>query len=88
MIGLRSWNRTPGDFRISPRMQPYIKLHGSYNWVEGSAGSRILVMGGQKAVNIGRFPLLTWYHQEFRNFLNRPGAKLMVIGYALASDLR
>jgi len=67
-------------------MQPYIKLHGSCNSVEGSAGSRILVMGGQKAVNIGRFPLLTWYHQEFRNFLNRPGAKLMVIGYSFSDE--
>jgi hypothetical protein len=28
--------------------QPYIKLHGSVNWVESSAGKRILIMGGEK----------------------------------------
>ncbi len=41
-------------------------------------------MGGQKAISIGQFPILTWYHQQFRNFLNRPGAKLMVIGYSFS----
>jgi hypothetical protein len=74
----------PSDFKISPGVQPYIKLHGSCNWVEGPSGSRILVMGGQKAVSIGRFPILTWYHQEFHNLLNRAGAKLMVIGYSFS----
>jgi hypothetical protein len=74
----------PGDFQISSGVQPYFKLHGSCNWVEGPTGSRILVMGGKKAVTIGQFPILTWYHQVFRNFLNRPGAKLMVIGYSFS----
>lgn len=41
-------------------------------------------MGGQKAISIGQFPILTWYHQQFRNFLNCPGAKLMVIGYSFS----
>jgi hypothetical protein len=39
-------------------------------------------MGGQKAVSIGQFPLLSWYHQQFRDMLMRPGARLMVIGYS------
>lgn len=62
-------------------VQPYVKLHGSVNWVESNVGSRILVMGGMKAVSINRFPILTWYHDEFRKTLLRPDARLMVIGY-------
>lgn len=62
--------------------QPYVKLHGSINWSESNVGKRILIMGGQKAVSIGRYPILTWYHEEFRKMLTRPLAKLMVIGYS------
>jgi hypothetical protein len=64
--------------------QPYVKLHGSVNWVESNRGSRILIMGGQKAVSIGLFPILTWYHEEFRKMLLRPSARLMVIGYSFS----
>jgi hypothetical protein len=74
----------PGEFRLSPGIQPYIKLHGSCNWNDGPSGWRILIMGGQKAVSISRFPILAWYHQEFRNVLMRPGARLMVIGYSFS----
>jgi hypothetical protein len=62
--------------------QPYVKLHGSVNWSESNMGKRILIMGGQKAVSIGRYPILTWYHEEFRKMLTRPLARLMVIGYS------
>jgi hypothetical protein len=41
-------------------------------------------MGGQKAVSINQFPILTWYHQEFRSYLMRPGARLMVMGYSFS----
>jgi len=41
-------------------------------------------MGGQKAVSIGRFPILTWYHDELRKMLLRPEARLMVIGYSFS----
>jgi SIR2-like domain len=64
--------------------QPYVKLHGSVNWVESSRGKRILIMGGQKAVSMGRYPILTWYYDEFRKMLVRPSAKLMVIGYSFS----
>jgi SIR2-like domain len=66
--------------------QPYVKLHGSVNWVESNMGKRILIMGGQKAVSIGRYPILTWYHDEFRKMLLRPSAKLMVIGYSFSDS--
>jgi len=74
----------PGDFQMPPGIQPYIKLHGSCNWNDGPSGGRILIMGGQKAVSIGQFPILTWYHQQFRNMLMRAGARLMVIGYSFS----
>jgi hypothetical protein len=74
----------PAAFSTSPGVQPYIKLHGSANWVESSMGSRILIMGGEKAVSIGQFPILSWYHDEFRKALLQPGARLMVIGYSFS----
>jgi hypothetical protein len=64
--------------------QPYVKLHGSVNWMESNRGKRILIMGGQKAVSIGLYPILTWYHEEFRKMLARPSARLMVIGYSFS----
>lgn len=66
--------------------QPYVKLHGSVNWIESNIGKRILIMGGQKAVSIGLFPILTWYHDEFRKMLLRPSARLMVIGYSFSDS--
>jgi hypothetical protein len=74
----------PSDFKLAPGVQPYIKLHGSCNWNDGPSGARILIMGGHKAISIGQFSILTWYHQEFRNMLMRPGARLMVIGYSFS----
>jgi len=74
----------PSDFTMPTSVQPYVKLHGSVNWVESSVGQRLLIMGGQKAVSIGRYPLLTWYHAEFRKMLLRPSARLMVIGYSFS----
>lgn len=76
----------PTDFALSPTMQPYIKLHGSVNWVESRAGQRILIMGGQKTTIIKRFPLLSWYQEEFRKALLLPGARLMVMGYSFSDE--
>ena len=74
----------PSQFQLSASAQPYIKLHGSVNWVESNVGIRVLVMGGQKTVSIARFPILTWYHDEFRKALSQPGAKLMIMGYSFS----
>jgi hypothetical protein len=52
----------PSDFTMPTSVQPYIKLHGSVNWIESTIGERVLIMVGQKSVSIGRFPILTWYH--------------------------
>ena len=76
----------PSDFTLNGNVQFYIKLHGSCNWVEGTSGGRMLIMGGQKTVAIGRFPVLTFYHDQFRSLVTRPGAKLMVIGYSFSDE--
>jgi SIR2-like domain len=72
----------PNNFKLSPSVQPYIKLHGSCNWNDGPPGGRILIMGGKKAISIDQFQLLAWFHREFRQFLQRPDTRLMVIGYS------
>jgi hypothetical protein len=74
----------PSDLIMPTMVQPYVKLHGSVNWVESSIGQRVLIMGGRKAVSIGRYRILTWYHEEFRKMLLRPSARLMVIGYSFS----
>ena len=76
----------PSEFRLSPQMQPVIKLHGSVNWVESNVGQRILIMGGAKSALIKRYPLLTWYHEEFRKALAQPNARLMVMGYSFSDE--
>jgi hypothetical protein len=76
----------PSDFTLNSGVQNYVKLHGSCNWVEGSSGGQILIMGGQKTVAINRFPILTFYHDQFRSLVTRPSAKLMVIGYSFCDE--
>ncbi len=74
-------------FSIAPGRQPYFKLHGSQNWrraLEG--GTEMLIMGGNKPGLIDKFPLLKWYHDEFRRRLMVPQSKLMVIGYSFGDD--
>ena len=66
-------------FSVTPRLQPYFKLHGSSNFV--GDGGRILIMGGNKAAGIRGNPLLNWYHDQIIDHLAR-ATKLMVIGYS------
>jgi hypothetical protein len=71
-------------FTVATAMQPYFKLHGSSNWLDdaGEKSHRLLIMGGNKAVEIKQYPVLNWYHQQFSDYLTRPGTRLMVIGYS------
>lgn len=74
----------PANFREQPGAQPYYKLHGSTNWIGGGAGQdRLLIMGGNKAVEINQYPLLAWYHKQFDEYLAR-STRLMVIGYSFS----
>jgi len=77
---------SPGVFRpvepfaLRDRYQPYFKLHGSSNW-RVLNGSILLILGQNKATEIGHIPLLDWYWNEFRQRLAQSDAHLMIIGY-------
>jgi hypothetical protein len=74
----------PSNFKEPPGSQPYYKLHGSTNWTGGNGGGgRLIIMGGNKAVEINQYPLLNWYHRQFRDYIAR-SARLMVIGYSFS----
>jgi hypothetical protein len=64
-----------------PRLQPYIKLHGSID-IKQSDREIMLVIGGNKADSIAQQPLLKWYHEMFQARLRSQGARLMIIGYS------
>lgn len=64
-----------------PRLQPYIKLHGSID-IKQSEREMMLVIGGNKAASIAQHPLLEWYHRRFAQSLRANGARLMIIGYS------
>jgi len=67
-----------------PRFQPYLKMHGSMNFLTTGDGKGlpIIVAGGRKAAAIEREPLLRWYRDRFIEYLSRPDSRLMVIGYS------
>ena len=77
----RKWKPIDGPTSITGRHQAYIKLHGSSNWIS-ETNNEMLVMGGNKPGIIDKFPLLKWYHDEFRARLTSPSTRLMVIGYS------
>jgi hypothetical protein len=79
------WTPDLTKLKIEPRQQPYIKLHGSSDWVRDS-GEPLLVLGGGKSVEIRQDPLLSRYQQEFSEALHEQGAKLMVIGYSFSDQ--
>jgi len=66
------------------RRQPIYKLHGSVDWVDGS--DRLFVVGGGKEAYIQSKPLLKSYNEVFRDYLRRPDARLMIIGYGFGDD--
>jgi SIR2-like protein len=66
---------------LLPRLQPYIKLHGSID-IKQSDREMMLVIGGNKAANISKQPLLKWYHEIFQSQLKLKNARLMIIGYS------
>ncbi|WP_291982559.1 SIR2 family protein [Candidatus Accumulibacter sp. ACC005] len=81
-----TWNPLPQEaFKVDPGCQPIFKLHGSSNWARAD-GSRLLIMGGQKAREIGQTPILNWYADEFEKSLSAQPSRLMVIGYGFRDD--
>jgi SIR2-like domain len=71
-------------FTMTAGLQPYIKLHGSSNWIHGLG--HLFIVGGAKVADIERIPLLSWYHQEFRKSITTPDCKLMIVGYSFNDD--
>jgi hypothetical protein len=77
-----SWSPlSQSEFRVDENCQPFIKLHGSWNWVAGE-GQSLVIMGGNKAREIERHPILSWNFELFRECLSQPDTQLMVIGYS------
>jgi hypothetical protein len=73
------WTPEPARFVLTEEHQPFVKLHGSHNWVTND-GERLLVLGANKSVAIQGQEVLRWYFELFRQSLAEP-VKLMVIGY-------
>jgi SIR2-like domain len=74
--------KTGEDFSVVPNLQPYFKLHGSIDIQDGR--NMMLILGGDKQVDIAKHPVLESYHAQFRHRLNMKDARLMVIGYSFA----
>jgi len=77
---LVTWTPIAPPFRLEAAHQPYIKMHGSWNWWSAD-GQQMLIMGGNKPAAIQQHPLLQWYHELFETYLSEPDSGLMVIGY-------
>lgn len=79
--------RNEAEFLIAQGAQPYFKLHGSSNWYAGADhGESMLIMGGNKAHEIGLSPVLRWYQEQFSEHMSHRDARLMVIGYGYRDD--
>lgn len=76
---------SPDDWIISSNLQPYIKLHGSSNWINRDGG-QLLVMGGNKTEIIQQRDILVWYFSRFVEYLSNDEARLMAIGYGFHDD--
>jgi len=70
---------------IPARHQPYIKLHGSYNW-RTENGQDMLIMGSEKSAAIAASPVLTFGMDTFKRYVSRPETRVMVIGYSFQDD--
>lgn len=79
-----SWVPDGTEPTLQPKMQPYIKLHGSTNW--RSATGDLLVMGGNKTSAIAQEPILRWGMKAFDDLLAQPDTRLMIIGYGFRDD--
>jgi hypothetical protein len=66
---------------VTPTLQPYFKLHGSMD-LKASDREMMLILGGNKAENIEKYPILKWYHEEFQRRLCIADSRLMIIGYS------
>jgi hypothetical protein len=75
-----------GNLRIGGNQQPYVKLHGSANWVVDDHSGPLLILGGGKQEALQQHPLLVRYQEIFVEHLRRPNAKLMIVGYGFRDE--
>jgi hypothetical protein len=80
-----TWKPDNWDGGIPSYFQPYIKLHGSSNWVTSDNG-RMLIMGENKTKQISGQSILQQYNQFFRSCLSQPNARLMTIGFGFGDE--
>jgi hypothetical protein len=75
---------TNGPYSVKERFQPIFKLHGSSNWAVPDETDLMLILGGDKAKEIPKQPLLKWYFEEFDRRL--AGSRVMIIGYSFGDE--
>jgi SIR2-like domain len=75
----------PAGFHLVSGRIPYIKLHGSCDWVYDER-NLLLILGGNKIASIAERPILRWFHEVFADYLCRPDTRLMIIGYSFNDD--
>jgi hypothetical protein len=80
IVGQRWRIQEEGEFKVSARVQPYFKLHGSTNW-DAPDGSNTLIIGGNKSTAIGGTPILKWYFDQFQQMAMAGDSRRMIIGY-------
>lgn len=78
--GPRWLDHQAAQAQLAPHMQPLYKLHGSSGWAD-NINPQVLILGDNKAREIGLFPALSHYFERFEAALYAGDAKLMVIGY-------
>jgi hypothetical protein len=78
--GPRWLTHQEGQLRPDPHMQPLYKLHGSSGWAD-HINPQVMILGDNKARDIGLFPVLSHYFEQFETALAAGDAKLMIIGY-------
>lgn len=71
-------------FKEKSRIQPYFKLHGSFNWKTGS--DNLMVVGGQKEQYINNHKILQWYQDAFKYYLSKANTRLVIVGYSFGDE--
>lgn len=66
----------------------YVKLHGSYGLHERGEDPDLpgMLIGGQKAQDIERSALLSWYQDLFRQVLRAGETRILVAGYGFGDE--
>lgn len=60
--------RDVGQIQLDPRSQPLYKLHGSSGWAD-HIHPQVMILGDNKAQDIGLFPVLSHYFESFETAL-------------------